>query len=139
TRRFYLRSLDEMNALLEDIPHAVTNSALIAKRRAFQVEKRAPILPPFDAGTGRTEAEELKEQSRTGLAQRLKDMLIPEDQHETYWERLEFELGIIEGIKFPGYFLIVSDFIKWAKAHGIPVGPGRGSGAGSLVAYALQI
>jgi DNA-directed DNA polymerase III (polc) len=138
-RRFYLRSLDEMNALFEDIPHAVTNSALIAKRCAFKVEKRDPILPPFDAGTGRTEAEELKEQSRTGLAQRLKDMLIPEDQHETYWERLEFELGIIEGMKFPGYFLIVSDFIKWAKAHGIPVGPGRGSGAGSLVAYALQI
>ena len=138
-RRFYLRSLDEMKALFEDIPHAVTNTALIASRCSFMVTKRDPILPPFDAGTGRTEAEELKAQSRDGLAERLRLMLIPEEEHETYWKRLEFELDIIEGMKFPGYFLIVSDFIKWAKSQGIPVGPGRGSGAGSLVAYALQI
>ncbi|MNU30467.1 DNA polymerase III subunit alpha [compost metagenome] len=138
-RRFYLRTLDEMKALFEDIPHAIDNTAHIARRCSFKVEYRNPILPPFDAGTGRTEAEELKAQSREGLKERLRLMLIPEDQHETYWNRLEFELGIIEGMKFPGYFLIVSDFIKWAKAQGIPVGPGRGSGAGSLVAYALQI
>jgi DNA polymerase-3 subunit alpha len=138
-RRFYLRTLDEMKALFEDIPHAVDNTAHIARRCSFKVEYREPILPPFDAGTGRTEAEELKVQSREGLDERLRLMLIPEDQHASYRKRLEFELGIIEGMGFPGYFLIVSDFIKWAKAQGIPVGPGRGSGAGSLVAYALQI
>lgn len=138
-RRFYLRTLDEMKALFEDIPHALENTGHIARRCAFKVEFRDPILPPFETDAGRTEAEELKEQSRTGLEQRLRDMLIPEDQHESYRSRLEFELGIIEGMGFPGYFLIVSDFIKWAKAQGIPVGPGRGSGAGSLVAYALQI
>jgi DNA polymerase-3 subunit alpha len=138
-RRFYLRTLDEMKALFEDIPHAVDNTAHIARRCSFKVEYRDPILPPFDAGTGRTEAEELRAQSREGLDERLRLTLIPEDQHDTYRKRLEFELDIIAGMKFPGYFLIVSDFIKWAKAQGIPVGPGRGSGAGSLVAYALQI
>ncbi|NTF17307.1 DNA polymerase III subunit alpha [Agrobacterium rubi] len=139
TRRFYLRTLDEMNALFEDIPQAVVNTGLIASRCAFKVEKRDPILPPFETDGGRSEAEELKAQSREGLEERFRVMRIPEEERETYRSRLEFELGIIEGMKFPGYFLIVSDFIKWAKAQGIPVGPGRGSGAGSLVAYALQI
>ena len=138
-RRFHIRSYDEMATLFADIPEALSNTAVVARRCAFKVENRAPVLPPFETGAGRSEAEELKEQSRTGLEERFVTMRVPEDRHAGYRERLEFELGIIEGMGFPGYFLIVSDFIKWAKAHGIPVGPGRGSGAGSLVAYALQI
>jgi DNA polymerase III subunit alpha len=95
---------------------------------------RPPILPRF----AEDEVEELRRQARAGLADRL--AVIPHAAPvEDYEKRLEFELGIIEGMGFPGYFLIVADFIKWAKAQGIPVGPGRGSGAGSLVAYALTI
>lgn len=138
-RRFHMRSPSEMETLFADVPHALDNAEQIAKRCSFRVTKRQPILPPFKTEGGRTEAEELRAQSWSGLEKRLKQMSIPESEHPVYNKRLEFELDIIEGMKFPGYFLIVSDFIKWAKANGIPVGPGRGSGAGSLVAYALEI
>ena len=123
-----------MVALFADLPEAVANTVEIARRCAFRPKKRKPILPRF----AEDEVEELRRQARAGLDARL--AVIPHSAPaETYRERLEFELGVIEGMGFPGYFLIVADFIKWAKAHDIPVGPGRGSGAGSLVAYALTI
>jgi DNA polymerase-3 subunit alpha len=137
--RYHLRTAEEMAELFADLPEALENTVAIAQRCAFKVSGRQPILPPFPTESGRTEAEELRAQSYEGLEMRLERNKISETLRPQYVERLEYELGIIEKMGFPGYFLIVSDFIKWAKAHGIPVGPGRGSGAGSLVAYSLQI
>ncbi len=123
-----------MTALFADLPEAVENTVEIARRCAYRPRKRKPILPRF----AENEVDELRDQARAGLAARL--AVIPHSATVPEYEaRLEFELGVIEGMGFPGYFLIVADFIKWAKARGIPVGPGRGSGAGSLVAYALTI
>ena len=134
TPQHYLKSPEEMAALFADLPEAIENTVEIARRCAYKAEKRAPILPRF----AEDEVEELRRQAREGLAARL--AVIPHAAPvEDYEKRLEFELGIIEGMGFPGYFLIVADFIKWAKEQDIPVGPGRGSGAGSLVAYALTI
>lgn len=139
SRRFHLRSLPTMEELFADLPHAIENAGAIAQRCAFLAGKRKPILPPFETEGGRSEAEELRAQSYEGLEKRLEKFQIVGDEVTKYHERLEYELGIIERMGFPGYFLIVSDFIKWSKANDIPVGPGRGSGAGSLVAWALQI
>ncbi|WP_312529314.1 DNA polymerase III subunit alpha [Paracoccus sp. (in: a-proteobacteria)] len=134
TPSHYFKSAEEMAALFADLPEAIENTVEIARRCAFAVAKHAPILPRFASD----EVEELRRQAHAGLARRL--AVIPHAVSVTeYEERLAFELGIIEQMGFPGYFLIVADFIKWAKEHGIPVGPGRGSGAGSLVAYALTI
>ncbi|MEL7115020.1 MAG: DNA polymerase III subunit alpha [Pseudomonadota bacterium] len=134
TPQHYLKSPAEMAALFADLPEAVENTIEIARRCAFQASKRDPILPRF----AEDEIEELRRQAREGLEARL--AAIPHAASvDAYQNRLDFELGIIEGMGFPGYFLIVADFIKWAKEHDIPVGPGRGSGAGSLVAYALTI
>ncbi|MBA4490461.1 DNA polymerase III subunit alpha [Paracoccus sp. S1E-3] len=128
------KSPEEMAVLFADLPEAIENTVEIARRCAFAVSKHKPILPRF----ADDEVEELRRQAREGLAARL--AIIPHAVSlEEYQARLDFELGIIEQMGFPGYFLIVADFIKWAKDHGIPVGPGRGSGAGSLVAYALTI
>jgi DNA polymerase-3 subunit alpha len=138
-RRYHMRSPDEMVALFTDIPEALDNAEQIARRCSFLVDKRKSILPPFKTEGGRSENEELSVQSWSGLEKRLKQMQIPENEHKEYNDRLQFELDIIIRMEFPGYFLIVTDFIKWSKANGIPVGPGRGSGAGSLVAYALEI
>ena len=134
----YFKSAAEMRALFADLPEACDNSLDIARRCAFLVKKIDPILPRFDTGAGRSEAEELAHQAREGLAARLAVHPLSAPR-EAYDERLEREIGVITQMGFPGYFLIVSDFIKWAKTHGIPVGPGRGSGAGSLVAWALTI
>ena len=134
TPQHYLKSPEEMATLFADLPEALDNTVEIARRCAFAAYKRAPILPKF----ADDEVEELRRQAQEGLAARLK--VIPHAVSVADYEaRLEFELGIIEGMGFPGYFLIVADFIKWGKKQGIPVGPGRGSGAGSLVAYALTI
>ncbi len=134
TQQHYLKSPAEMAALFADLPEAIENTIEIARRCAFGVSRHDPILPRF----AEDEVEELRRQAKDGLAERLR--VIPHAAEVSeYEERLEFELGIIEGMGFPGYFLIVADFIKWAKDHDIPVGPGRGSGAGSLVAYALTI
>ncbi len=134
TPEHYFKSPEEMERLFDDLPEAIENTVEIARRCAFKVYKRAPILPKF----ADDEVEELRRQAAAGLKERL--AVIPHAASvEEYEKRLEFELGIIEGMGFPGYFLIVADFIKWAKDHDIPVGPGRGSGAGSLVAYALTI
>ncbi len=134
TPQHYLKSPEEMAALFADLPEALENTVEIARRCACKAEKRPPILPRF----AEDEVQELRRQAKEGLKARL--AVIPHAAPvESYEKRLDFELGIIEGMGFPGYFLIVADFIKWAKEQDIPVGPGRGSGAGSLVAYALTI
>ncbi|MGK7754196.1 MULTISPECIES: DNA polymerase III subunit alpha [unclassified Roseovarius] len=134
TAEHYFKSPAEMATLFADLPEALENTVEIAQRCAFGAYRRDPILPRF----ADDEVDELRRQAKEGLKERL--AVIPHAAPvEDYEARLEFELGIIEGMGFPGYFLIVADFIKWAKDHDIPVGPGRGSGAGSLVAYALTI
>ncbi len=134
TAQHYFKSGQEMATLFADLPEAIENTVEIARRCAFAASTRDPILPKF----AENEIEELRRQAQSGLQARL--AVIPHAAPvEEYENRLAFELDIIEGMGFPGYFLIVADFIKWAKDHDIPVGPGRGSGAGSLVAYALTI
>ncbi|WP_281685260.1 DNA polymerase III subunit alpha, partial [Thalassobaculum salexigens] len=147
TAEHYFKNAAEMRELFSDLPEAVDNTLVIARRCSFMPEKLAPILPPFDTVGGRNEAEELRAQAEEGLKKRLEAHVFTEGMDEAaraeaakpYHERLDFELGIIEQMGFPGYFLIVADFIGWAKERNIPVGPGRGSGAGSLVAYSLLI
>jgi DNA polymerase-3 subunit alpha len=138
TGEHWFKPAAAMRELFADLPEACDTTVEIARRCAFLVPTRAPILPRFEAGAGRTEPEELMHQAREGLKARLQ-AVTPVAPEADYWTRLEWEVGIIQQMGFPGYFLIVSDFIKWAKNHGIPVGPGRGSGAGSLVAWALTI
>ncbi|MEF3048543.1 DNA polymerase III subunit alpha [Pseudotabrizicola sp. L79] len=134
TPQHYFKSEAEMCALFADLPEALENTVEIARRCAFAAYKRKPILPKF----ADDEVEELRRQAWEGLERRL--AVIPlAASREDYEARLTFELDIIEKMGFPGYFLIVADFIKWGKQNGIPVGPGRGSGAGSLVAYVLTI
>src|SRR5215470_2381819 len=142
--RFKTRA--EMAVLFADIPEALASTVEIAERCAFRPMTRKPILPFFTVGAASSsdaaavEAGELKRQAEEGLAERLRvHGLSQGTTEEAYSERLAFELDVITRMKYAGYFLIVSDFIKWAKSQGIPVGPGRGSGAGSLVAYALTI
>jgi len=139
--RFKTRA--EMAALFADLPEAVASTVEIARRCAFRPRVQAPILPRFSVGADGAavdEAAELRKRAEAGLEHRIKAHGTASGRTvEDYRERLAFELNVIEGMKYPGYFLIVSDFIQWAKAQGIPVGPGRGSGAGSLVAYALTI
>ncbi len=134
TPQHYFKTPEEMAVLFADLPEALENTVEIARRCAFRARTHDPILPRF----ADNEVEELRRQAEEGLAARL-DVIEPAAPVEEYQKRLDFELGIIEGMGFPGYFLIVADFIKWAKDEDIPVGPGRGSGAGSLVAYALTI
>ncbi len=134
TAQHYFKTEAEMATLFADLPEALDNTVKIARRCAFATYKRKPILPKF----ADDEVQELRRQANAGLQARL--AIIPHSvTPDAYQARLDFELDIIEKMGFPGYFLIVADFIKWAKDHGIPVGPGRGSGAGSLVAYALTI
>jgi DNA polymerase-3 subunit alpha len=142
----YLKSRAEMAKLFADLPEALENTIEIARRCSFVLKTRKPILPRFTGATDdaeeaeRAEASELRRQAVEGLDMRLSTLgMSPGYEEKDYRERLEFELSVIERMRFPGYFLIVADFIKWAKQHDIPVGPGRGSGAGSLVAYALTI
>ncbi|NBN77982.1 DNA polymerase III subunit alpha [Microvirga tunisiensis] len=146
TAEHYFKSRAEMQALFADLPEATAATVEIAQRCHYRPLKRNPILPRFAGADAdpeeaeKAEADELKRQAREGLAKRLElHGLAPGLTEQDYWDRLEFELSVIERMKFPGYFLIVADFIKWAKAHDIPVGPGRGSGAGSVVAWALTI
>jgi DNA polymerase III subunit alpha len=134
TPQHYFKSEAEMCTLFADLPEATENTLEIARRCAFRAGKRAPILPKF----ADDEVVELRRQANAGLQARL--AVIPHSATpQEYQDRLDFELNVIEKMGFPGYFLIVADFIKWAKDQHIPVGPGRGSGAGSLVAYALTI
>jgi DNA polymerase-3 subunit alpha len=139
TAEHWFKPAADMRALFADLPEACDNTLDIARRCAFMVAKRDPILPRFPTGDGRTEADELAHQAREGLKARMARGQASHASVEDYEARLEREIGVITQMGFPGYFLIVADFIKWAKAHAIPVGPGRGSGAGSLVAYSLTI
>ena len=143
TAEHRFKSRAEMTALFADLPEAVAATVEIAQRCAFRPRIQAPILPRFSVGEGGAavdEAAELRKRAEAGLERRIRIHGIAGGRTvEEYRERLAFELNVIEGMKYPGYFLIVSDFIQWAKAQGIPVGPGRGSGAGSLVSYALTI
>jgi len=140
----YLKSADEMEALFEDIPEALENTVEIAKRCNVDVLLGEYFLPDFPVPEGMTMDVFFSELSFKGLEERF-DFLVNKygdriaNKKQEYWDRLEFELNIINQMGFPGYFLIVMDFIQWAKDNDIPVGPGRGSGAGSLVAYALKI
>ncbi|WP_375202951.1 DNA polymerase III subunit alpha [Hyphococcus sp.] len=137
----YFKTAEEMTALFADLPEAIENTVEVAQRCAYRPRFRDPILPRF-AGEGEeaaaAEARELERQAREGLKARLRANE-PATNESEYWDRLKIELDIINRMGFPGYFLIVSDFIKWAKREDVPVGPGRGSGAGSLVAWALTI
>ena len=133
------KSVAEMRALFADLPEACDNTLDIARRCAFTVAKRDPILPSFPTSEGRTEAEELAFQAREGLRARIAKGQATAFPPADYEARLEAELKVIIQMGFSGYFLIVSDFMKWAVAHDIPVGPGRGSGAGSLTAWVLLI
>jgi len=148
TEEHYFKSAEEMKIRFRDIPEAIDNTIVIAQRCAFMVERINPLLPRMEDELGeRSEEEALRDLSRDGLEQRLVDQIFTDDMDETarddaarpYRERLDYELDVIVQMGFPGYFLIVSNFIQWAKARDIPVGPGRGSGAGSVVAWALTI
>lgn len=141
----YLRSADEMIRLFDDLPQAIENTVNISQRCTVKLDLGNNYLPNFPIPDGSDEKSYLSQLSRDGLnerlalifrdesADRIKELRIPYD------ERLQIELDVINNMGFPGYFLIVADFIHWAKQNGVPVGPGRGSGAGSLVAYALKI
>ncbi len=140
----YLRTPREMVELFADLPEALENAVEIAKCCNLELRLGRPCLPAFPIPAGMTIEGFFAQESRQGLEGRLGEILdhtMPElaTRRQVYDERLEMELGVINQMGFPGYFLIVADFIRWAKDNGIPVGPGRGSGAGSLVAYALGI
>ena len=147
TTEHRFKTAEEMRELFADVPEAVDNTIVVARRCAFRAPVRDSILPKFAAQNGRAEADELRAQAEAGLEQRLAQHILTaemdnkarEQATAPYRERLDYELGVITNMDFPGYFLIVADFVKWAKARGIPVGPGRGSGAGSVVAWALTI
>ncbi|MBS46819.1 MULTISPECIES: DNA polymerase III subunit alpha [Sphingobium] len=135
----WMKPAAEMKRLFEDLPEALANTLVVAQRCAVAAPKRKPILPSL-AGDIEGEAAMLRDQAAAGLEARLeKAGILGEEMRRPYYERLTFETDIIIQMGFPGYFLIVADFIKWAKEQDIPVGPGRGSGAGSLVAWALTI
>ena len=142
-----LRSAEEMIELFKDLPEAIENTVNIAMRCNFISQKVQPLLPIFECPGGRTQDEFITEEAYKGLNERMKvhvyyEGMTPEEKKEIderYYARLEYELSVIKKMGFPGYFLIVSDFIRWSKGHGVPVGPGRGSGAGSIVAWSLKI
>ena len=141
------KSAEEMSELFSDLPEAVNNTIVIARRCAVMAETRDPILPVYPKLHGRDETDVLREMATAGLQKRLDariyDTTMTEEDRQAvatpYFERLESELGVIQETGFAGYFLIVADIIQWAFAEGIPIGPGRGSGAGSVVSWALTI
>lgn len=147
TEEHFFKTPKQMCELFSDVPEAILNTVQITKRCHYVLRGVAPILPPFETEGGRSETEELRAQSIDGLNWRIDNFVLTDDMDDAkkeetrkeYFDRLEYELGIIEGMGFPGYFLIVSDFIIWSKEQNIPVGPGRGSGAGSVVAWSLKI
>lgn len=142
-----LRSEAEMLELFKDLPEAIENTVRIAMRCNYLSKKVDPLLPIFECPDGKTQDEFITEEAYKGLAERMEAHVyfegMTEEQKkeidERYYARLEYELSVIKKMGFPGYFLIVSDFIRWSKNNGVPVGPGRGSGAGSIVAWSLKI
>ena len=147
TDQHYFKSSSEMIELFEDLPEAIENTVIIARRCSFMPQTLAPILPKFVSAEAEDEGADLHVKSIAGLEKRFGETVFKAGlsdvnlhaKKELYKDRLEAELAIINQMGFPGYFLIVADFIQWAKRTGIPVGPGRGSGAGSLVAWSLLI
>ena len=142
TEQQYLRTADEMIELFSDLPEAIENTVQIAKRCNVEFTFGKNYLPDYPVPEGLTIGDFLRVESEKGLNKRLEKLLPPEGDDsmvQEYHERLKIELDVIISMDFPGYFLIVADFIRWSKEQGIPVGPGRGSGAGSIVAYALTI
>ncbi len=147
TEEHRFKSAEEMHELFKDLPEAIENTVNIAKRCSFMPTTHDPILPPFDSGDGKPESEKLRQMAHDGLKVRLEKQVcaaaMPQSEKESveqkYSRRLDLELDTIIQMGFPGYFLIVADFIQWSKRENIPVGPGRGSGAGSLVAWSLTI
>lgn len=147
TTEHYFKTPQQMVELFSDIPAAVENTVHIAKRCHYFPKPHKPILPPFTTASNLPEKEELEQQAYQGLEKRLKEQVLPPDIYadekekieKKYKDRLAYELSVIISMGFSGYFLIVSDFIKWAKNNSIPVGPGRGSGASSLTAWCLDI
>lgn len=142
-----LKSEEEMVQLFSDLPEALQNTVIIAKRCNFLSKKMEPLLPVFNCPDGMTQDEYITQQSYLGLKQRMEKQVyspnMSDDEKkiidEKYYARLDYELSVIKKMGFSGYFLIVSDFIRWSKNNGVPVGPGRGSGAGSIVAWSLYI
>ena len=142
-----LRSEAEMIELFSDLPEAVESTVRIAERCNYLSKKVNPLLPIFECPDGKTQDEFITEEAYKGLDERMKAQVYFEGMtaeekaeiDERYYARLEYELSVIKKMGFPGYFLIVSDFIRWSKGHGVPVGPGRGSGAGSIVAWSLKV
>ncbi len=140
TDNHYFKTAAQMRALFADLPDACDNTLAIARRCAVMVESKKPELPICPkVGEGMDEAQTVRDMATRGLDKRLEAMAATAEQRKTYHDRLDYELGVIEKMGFSGYFLIVADFIQWAKAQGIPVGPGRGSGAGSVAAWSLLI
>ncbi len=133
TKEHYFKSAEEMQKLFADLPEAILNTSIIAKKCVVMAESHPPMLPK----ASENEFEELVILAKQGLTERLANY--KKEEKPPYYNRLEFELEVIKNMGFPGYFLIVSDFVKWSKHNGIPVGPGRGSGAGSIVAWSLYI
>jgi DNA polymerase III subunit alpha len=144
---YYFKSANEMQKLFEDIPEAIENTVTIAKRCSVKAEEHPIIFPQYDISIGESEEEELRILAARGFEKRLEQVNIlnpktgteKEKRDQIYKDRLEYELDIIIKMKFASYFLIVFDFIRWAKDQNIPVGPGRGSGAGSVVSWSLDI
>lgn len=143
TEEQYVKSAEQMHALFEDIPSALTNAVHIAERCSVEMTLGNAVFPKFPIPDGMTDSSYLEKCARDGLVERLNtlfpDPALRAEKASEYEARLELEMGVIHRMGFDGYFLIVADFIQWAIQQGIPVGPGRGSGAGSIVAYALQI
>jgi DNA polymerase-3 subunit alpha len=143
-QEFYVKTPEEMAALFQHVPEALKNTVEIAERCNLELDFKTYHFPEYSVPAGKSLDEELGELARIGLEERLGDIRrlrsdFGPEQERTYQERLERELACIKQMGFPGYFLIVADFINWAKNHDIPVGPGRGSAAGSLVAFAVRI
>jgi len=135
----YFKSRDEMAELFADLPQALENSVEIARRCSLEIQLGKSKLPAFPTPAGVGIDDFLRSEAHAGLARRFDKLALKEEEKPRYRERLEFEIGTIVQMGFAGYFLIVADFINWAKQNSVPVGPGRGSGAGSLVAYSLGI
>ena len=148
TPEHYFKTAEEMEKLFADIPEAIENTVNIAKRISTMAYSRKPTLPHFHTPDNMSEAEYMTKLSKQGLEERLQqkyknekidDKDRQDEIHKRYFDQLDFELGVIIQMGFPGYFLIVADFITWSKNNDVPIGPGRGSGAGSVVAWAMKI
>lgn len=142
-KEMYFKTTEEMEELFSDLPVALENTHVVAKKCSTKLVLNKPQLPKFPTENGMSEEDYFRKLSHDGLNHRLEDdypdVAVRESKREEYVNRLNFEIDVVNKMGFPGYFLIVADFINWAKKNNIPVGPGRGSGAGSLVAYALGI